>query len=101
MAGGTNDFYAASSPAALTQALGSITHDVVTPSCKVVLPNAPDDPAALRISIGGTSVPRDAVDGWDYDLATRTITFHGASCSSITSGAVQDVQIFNTCTVLQ
>ncbi len=100
IAGGTTDFFAATTPATLDQALATISHDVSTPSCKVVLP-ATTETGALRIVIGGTPIPSDPANGWDYDPATRTVTFHGSSCSLIQSGSVHDIQIGNRCTIVR
>lgn len=39
----------------------------------------------------------DATDGWTYDPATNTITFHGAAGASIQGGAIADVDIVYGC----
>jgi hypothetical protein len=44
-------------------------------------------------------VPKDAThqDGWDYDAASNTVTFHGPACQALQEGAVTSLDIVFGC----
>lgn len=96
-AGGTGSFVAANDAAALTAALSDIADAVVT--CDFALDGAPDDVSMLFVYFdddpGG--VAEDPADGWTYDETTMRLTFNGASCDAITSGAVTDIDVVFGC----
>jgi hypothetical protein len=99
MAGGTADFYPATSPAELQQALTAISGTVVSVSCTFALQGTPQDPAKLAVTVNGAQVPRDPAHqtGWDYDAAANTISFYGASCDSLKSGGGGNVAVDYGC----
>jgi hypothetical protein len=88
-AGGTTDFYAASSPQQLQQALESISGAITTVSCTFALATTPADVDKLTVTLNGTVIVRDLSHqtGWDYDPATNSINFYGDTCASIKAGA--------------
>jgi hypothetical protein len=88
-AGGTGSYYPATSPAQLQQALQSISGSIVQVSCTFDLQAVPPDASKLSVTLDGNQIPRDPnhAMGWDYDPATNTITFYGATCNSIQSGS--------------
>jgi hypothetical protein len=98
-AGGTTDFFAANSPQQLQQALTQISGTVTQASCSFELASAPQDPAKLGVTLDGTAVPRDPAHqtGWDYDPATNSITFYGATCASIQNGTGANVGVDYGC----
>ena len=103
VAGGTAQpqsprYYQADNAAELEAALGAIADLVI--GCDFVLTDPPADLAELHAFFDNqTSVPRDPshANGWDYDPATRTLTFYGGYCDQLSSGAVRDVDIVYGC----
>lgn len=93
VAGGTDAFYAANSPAELQAALEAIAGEVTLPSCNFALSAAPADDSKLDVLFDDRKVARDALDGWDYDPAQNTITLFGAACTELQSGTVSSVNI--------
>ena len=98
-AGGTGMFYAANSPAQLEAALNLISGQVSVPSCTYTLDSQPVDASKLAVSFDGSPVARSPshADGWDYDAATNSITFYGAACAQVQSGAVTSVHVDYGC----
>jgi hypothetical protein len=88
-AGGTGSHFPADSPFALAQRLEQITSDVTVVSCEYQLERGPERATDLTITIGGEEIPHDPDrnNGWDYNPATRMLTFHGDACDALrTSG---------------
>jgi len=92
-------YYQADSAADLQAAFTAIAGNVL--SCSYTLSDVPPDPDLLFIYFDGTAISRDPThaDGWDYDPATNQITFYGAACDSLRSGAVTDLVISYGCPV--
>jgi len=66
--------------------------------CSFPLQSVPPDPGELYVFFDDqTGVPNDPVDGWDYDPATNTITFHGGACGALQTCQVTDVDIVFGC----
>lgn len=96
--GGANKFYNAADQASLDAALATIAQQTL--SCSYTLDTVPKDPTAIFVFFDNvTKIARDAthMDGWDYDAATNQVTFYGASCDSLKSGTVKDVDIVLGC----
>lgn len=55
-----------------------ISEKVITASSVFKLGREPY-PESISITVNGASVPQGSVNGWTYDPATWTITFHGAA----------------------
>ncbi len=98
-AGGTQTPYNANNPDTLEAALTAIAGAVAT--CDFLLDSVPDDPGKVFVFFDDdpAGVPNDPVDGWTYDPNTNTISFHGAACEAIKSGAVIDVDVVCGCNV--
>lgn len=96
-AGGTNQSYFASNPAMLEAAFDSIAQAVT--SCTFTLDQVPPDPSLIFVFFDKdpAGVPNDPGNGWTYDPATNTITFHGQACMDIQSGAVVEIDIVYGC----
>jgi hypothetical protein len=88
VAGMTDNYYPANSPADLQAALDAISGTVTSASCSFALDTVPPDPSKLSVTLDGAVIPRDPshATGWDYDPATNTITFYGSTCDEIASG---------------
>jgi hypothetical protein len=100
-AGGTNDYYPALTPDALTAALASIMGSVV--SCSFGLGKAPPVPTNVAVQFNNDSTlraPHDTshANGWDYTTpASTTIQLYGTWCDDVTSGKYQSAQILMGC----
>jgi hypothetical protein len=99
VAGGTGDFYPANSPQQLQTALDQIAGTVTQASCSFTLATTPSDPSLIAVTLNGQQVPRDPShqSGWDYDAATNTVTFYGATCDGIKSGGGGNVGVDYGC----
>jgi hypothetical protein len=52
-------------------------------NCAFVTPSRPDDPASIRVDVGGLVIPRDRahINGWDWsDEGYGEITLYGRAC---------------------
>ncbi|RMH44875.1 MAG: VWA domain-containing protein [Deltaproteobacteria bacterium] len=98
-AGGTLTYYAANSPAELQAALDAIAGEINVPSCTFALEEVPEDVGELGVYFDDVPVPRNPshADGWDYDPATNSITFYGATCDQLQSGSVGEVRVDYGC----
>ena len=96
-AGGTDMPYFADQPADLQMALAAIAAAVA--SCTFQLDEVPPDPDQIYIFFDDdpAGVPVDPANGWTYDPATNTITFHGSACMSIQDGSVVEIDIVYGC----
>lgn len=92
-------FYKAEDQASLDAALAAIA--TKTLSCTFVLASVPPEPDDLFVFFGTdpAPVPKDPTHttGWDYDPATNTVTFYGATCDMLKSGAITDVHVVFGC----
>lgn len=97
MAGGTAVSYLALDPTALQMALESVLQTIA--SCTFSLDQVPDDASQIYVFFDKMEpgIPNDPVNGWTYDPATNSVTFHGTSCDDIKSGTVVDVDIVYGC----
>ncbi|MEM6990557.1 MAG: hypothetical protein AAF721_08675 [Myxococcota bacterium] len=97
IAGGTVVPYFADQAADLQMALQAIAATVA--ACTFTLDQVPDDLSELFVFFDGdpAGVPQDAMNGWSYDPASNTITFHGSACEAIESGATANIDIVYGC----
>jgi hypothetical protein len=97
--GGTVQPYNANNPQSLQDALAAIAGAVA--SCTFVLDGAPPDPNDLYVFFDDdpAGIPMDPTNGWTYDPVAGTITFHGAACEALQSGAVADLDVVFGCDV--
>jgi Mg-chelatase subunit ChlD len=98
-AGGTGNYFAATSPAQLSAALDAIADQISLPSCTIGLLSTPPDPSKLAVAFDGAPVPRSPshADGWDYDPATNSVTLYGSACDQLQSGGVDNVEVDYGC----
>jgi hypothetical protein len=96
-AGGTDKFYSALTPDALSSALSSIVTTVAA-GCTYELPSAPADPNAVGVFVDKSVIPQDDSEGWSYQSgSSTTIAIHGTYCDDLTSGKKTQVEIFLPC----
>lgn len=95
-AGGTTDFFPASSPDALTQALTTIVGTVA--SCDFTMAEQPSDPTNLGVYLDNTTkVPRDSAEGYSLGADNVTVTLNGSYCAGLKDGTFKVVQVFFGC----
>jgi len=94
-AGGTGNYYPATSTQDLTNALKAITTAVAT--CSFTLAMAPPDASNVAVYCDKSLVPKDAGDGWSFGANDQTIVFAGSSCAAIASGVASNVQALFVC----
>lgn len=84
-AGGTGAHVPATSAYDLLNKLEGITSELSQVKCEYTLSSGPNDPLDLVVSIGGAAVPYspDHTNGYDYDPASKKLTFHGDSCEAL------------------
>ncbi len=68
----------------------------VTVSCDISLDEPPEDPDAVNIFVDGALLLNDPKDGWEQTGPT-TLTLRGKSCSDVTSGAIDKIQVVVGC----
>jgi hypothetical protein len=99
IAGGTGDFFPATTPASLEAALTQISGTVTTASCSFTLGGTPADPAKIGVTLDGATIPRDPSHqtGWDYDAASNSITLYGDTCNAVKGGGGATVGVDYGC----
>ena len=96
VAGGTGQYYPASSPADLATALAAIASTVANCTFTVSVP-AGADPKNVGVFLDKSRVPEDSANGWSYGGNNTTIVLNGTTCEKIKSGAASTVQVFFGC----
>lgn len=99
--GTPHKYFDAADQASLDAALDTIA--AATLSCDLKLASAPPngDPNLVYVFFDDAppAVARDAshTDGWDYDPARQTVTFYGATCARVKSGAIKKESVVFGC----
>jgi len=88
-------YWYAENPTSLLAAISDIVQNAV--SCTFKLDAPPPDPDKVYAYFDGQDVPADPANGWSYDPATQTVTFHGTSCQSLQTGSVKNVSVVFGC----
>jgi hypothetical protein len=94
-AAGTGQYIQADNQGELEAALQGVA--ATAASCVFALGDAPDGQIFVFFNNDPSGVPNSASDGWTYDAATNTVTFHGAACDEIQGGQVQDIDVVFGC----
>ena len=94
-AGGTGNYYPATSPEALTDAFASISKLVAT--CTFTSDEPPPDEDNVAVYLNKSLVPQDDANGWSFGADTQTIILHGSACDEAMSGSGSSVQILFGC----
>ncbi len=92
---GPTSYYAVSDTDELSLALRSIGAQVAI-SCDLPLSETPEDPALVNVYFDDRVVPKSDDDGWRYSGKDR-IEFVGATCDTLSSGDVLNVQVRSGC----
>ena len=94
-AGGTNNYYPATSPQALSDAFASISKLVAT--CVFTSAAPPPDPDNIAVYLNKQLVAKDDSNGWSFGAGTETITLNGPPCDEVMTNAGASVQILFGC----
>ena len=94
-AGGTTNYFPATSPQALTDAFASISKAVTT--CTFNLTQAPPDVNNIAVYLDKSLVEKNGANGWSLGANSLTIVLNGSTCDKITSGAATQVQVLFGC----
>jgi hypothetical protein len=94
-AGGTTNYFPATSPQALTDAFATISKAVTT--CTFNLTQAPPDVNNIAVYLDKSLVTKDGANGWSLGANSLTIVLNGSTCEKITSGAATQVQVLFGC----
>jgi hypothetical protein len=87
--GAPTRYYQADQLADLEGVMRAVARSLI--GCAFQLDRRPDSLGALSVRIGAQVVLPDASEGWTYDPAGPTLSFHGASCEALqdsTAGSV-------------
>lgn len=98
-AGGTNDYYPATSPEQLSSALASITK-VVSATCTFKANSTPPDKTLVYVYVDKKLVNKSDSAGWKFDAndaSGATVTLTGSYCTDMMSGKTTQVQIVFGC----
>jgi len=94
-AGGTTNYYPATSPQDLADAFASISKLVAT--CVFTSTTPPPDKDNIAVYLNKNLVAMDDTDGWSFGADTSTIILNGAPCDEVMAGAGSTVQILFGC----
>lgn len=94
-AGSGRDFFPATSPEQLAEALSSVSS--IVGSCSFQASEAPPDPNNVAVYVNKQQVSRSDDGGWKYGASEKEIILTGKYCDDIQSGADTDVQILFGC----
>jgi hypothetical protein len=96
-----NQFYNAADQAGLSAALDTIAKASLSCTLQLSQPLPNGDPSLLYVffDMQAPPVARDTTrqSGWDYDVASNTVTIYGASCADLKDGAITDVEAVYGC----
>ncbi len=98
-AGGTNDYYPATSPEQLNAALSSVAK-VVSATCTFKGAGTPPDKNLVYVYVDKKLVGQSSSNGWVFDAGDAsgaTITLTGKTCDDMMAGVTSEVQIVFGC----
>jgi hypothetical protein len=97
-------YHTAEHPEALERSLRAIFGATVSRPCLVELQKTPADRAGVRVLFDGEEVPRNRVNGWDFegpsdptDRASRRLMLFGEACRRVDRFQVSRVQVQYGC----
>ena len=93
---GTHKYYDAGDQASLDLALSTIAKSTL--SCSYSLDSVPPNPNEIYVFFDNvTKVPRDIMNGWEYDAGKNQVVFFGTACDDLKNGVVKDLDIVFGC----
>jgi len=94
-AGGTKDYFPASSPDQLVQAFADIK--TLVASCTFTLTTTPPDINNIWVYLDKNLVQQDPSNGWSFGGGQKSVVLNGSSCDKVTSGQASTVEILYGC----
>ncbi|HEX7506979.1 MAG TPA: vWA domain-containing protein [Polyangia bacterium] len=94
VAGGTTNYFPATSPQALADAFASISKTVTT--CTFVMAQTPPDPNNIAVYLDTNLLAKDPTNGWSLS-GTQTVVLNGTACNAITAGTATRVRVLFGC----
>lgn len=94
-AGGTTDFYPATSSQQLSDALSAISKKVG--SCSFTATQTPPDSGNIAVYVNKQQIAQDPNEGWTFGASPQDIVLKGSYCDKITAGEDTNVQILFGC----
>lgn len=95
-AGGTTNYYPATSPQDLTSALDKISK-IVALTCNFQTPQTPPDVSQVFVYVDKNLVTQNDPNGWTFGATTSDIVLTGTLCDSVLAGQASTVQIIFGC----
>ncbi len=93
---GANKYYDAGDQASLDAALSTIAKSTL--SCTYSLDSVPPNLNEIYVFFDNvTKVPRDIMNGWEYDATKNQVVFYGPACDDLKGGIVKDLDIVFGC----
>ena len=96
VAGGTTNYYPATSPDQLTTALDQISK-IVALTCNFQTPQAPRDITQVWVYVDKQLVNQNDPNGWTFGATSSDIVLTGTLCDSVLAGQASSVQIIFGC----
>ena len=96
VAGGTTNYYPATSPQQLTDALDKISK-IVALTCSFQTPQPPPDISQVWVYVNKSLVTQDDPNGWTFGATPSDIVLTGTLCDSVLAGDASTVQIIFGC----
>ena len=92
-------FFTAQQPAALEASLNQIFGGTLQQPCIIELAKPPADRAQVRVLFDGKEIPRNRLDGWDFDPPsdTRRIRVFGAACQRLHRLSISSIEVQYGC----
>ena len=92
---GSTKYYQAANATALQQAFQDIVVGVA--SCTFTLNSTPADPSLVVGQLNGQPIAIDLANGFTYDVASQSVSFHGSACQLIQNDPSVLVEIIYGC----
>jgi hypothetical protein len=90
--GGTTDYYPATSPEQLTNALAQISK-IVGATCTFELDESPPDVNQVWVYVDKSFVAQDPNNGWTFGASSSEIVLTGTYCANMLAGVSTKVEI--------
>jgi hypothetical protein len=94
-AGAGRNYFPATSPEQLAEALSSIS--TIVGSCSFASDESPPDPNNVAVYVNKQQISRSDSNGWKYGGSDKEIVLTGQYCDDILKGTETDVQILFGC----
>lgn len=96
-AGGTGQYFPATSPQQLADALAQISSVVASCSFTLGAPPKEADLTNVAVYLDKNLIPQDSKNGWSFGANSQTIVLNGDTCEKVKSGEATTVQVVFGC----